>query len=56
MQSNETTKTYVCSDIHGMYGSYCDAIKKIKDNDRLYILGDVIDRGAYGIKILQDII
>lgn len=48
--------TYAISDIHGMYGSYIDAISKLKPQDNLYILGDVIDRGKYGIKILQDII
>lgn len=50
----DTSKTYVCSDIHGMYGSYCNMIKKIKETDTLFILGDVIDRGKGGIKILQD--
>lgn len=51
----DISKTYVCSDIHGYYGSYCNMIKKIKDSDTLFILGDVIDRGNGGIKILQDI-
>jgi len=36
-------KTYMCSDIHGMYGSYCDVLKLLKEGDMLYILGDVID-------------
>ncbi|MBQ8662705.1 MAG: metallophosphoesterase [Eubacterium sp.] len=26
----------------------------IKEEDTLYVLGDVIDRGPYGMKILQD--
>lgn len=54
-KSEDTPKTYVCSDIHGMYGTYCSVIKKLKENDTLFILGDVIDRGSQGIKILQDI-
>ena len=48
-------KHYIISDIHGMYGTYKNVMKKIKHNDHLYILGDVIDRGKDGIKIIQDI-
>lgn len=48
-------KTYVCSDIHGMYGSYCNVIRQMEKSDELFILGDVIDRGKNGIKIIQDI-
>lgn len=46
---------YVCSDLHGQYEVYKSMIDSIKENDKLYILGDVIDRGPDGIKILQDI-
>ena len=49
-----TGKTYAISDIHGMYGSYMEAVKSLKENDTLFVLGDVIDRGRNGIKILQD--
>lgn len=55
-QSNSNGKHYVISDIHGMYGSYKAVMKELKKDDELYILGDVIDRGDEGIKILQDII
>ncbi len=48
-------KHYVVSDLHGMYGTYLDVIHSITDEDTLYILGDVIDVGQHGIKILQDI-
>ena len=48
-------KEYVCSDLHGQYEVYKDIIDKIGENDKLYILGDVIDRGPDGMKILQDI-
>ena len=50
-----TPKEYVCSDLHGQYEVYKDIIDKIGENDKLYILGDVIDRGPDGMKILQDI-
>ena len=48
---------YVCSDIHGFYNRYITLLEKLilKDDDTLFILGDAIDRGPDGIKILQDI-
>lgn len=48
--------TYVMSDIHGDYERYCKMLQQIqfKDTDTLYVLGDVIDRGPYGMKILKD--
>ena len=48
---------YVISDIHGMWDKYQNMLKLINFSaeDELYILGDVIDRGEDGIKILQDI-
>ena len=48
--------TYICSDLHGEYNAYKTIINRLGENDKLYILGDVIDRGEDGIKILQDII
>lgn len=47
---------YVCSDLHGNYNFYKAITRELKENDRLYVLGDVIDRGKDGIKILQDVI
>ena len=47
-------KVYACSDIHGNYNlwkqisDYCDA------TDTIYFLGDAIDRGPDGIKILNE--
>lgn len=48
---------YVMSDVHGQYKSYMKMLKKIdlKAEDTLYVLGDAIDRGPDGIKILSDI-
>ena len=47
---------YVMSDLHGCYDKYKQMLKKIKFNseDTLYILGDAVDRGDDGIKILLD--
>ena len=55
-KSNRKGKHYAISDVHGMYGSYIEAMKRMSPNDHLYIIGDVIDRGSEGIRILQDII
>lgn len=46
---------FACSDIHGNYGAYMKVINKLSENDKLYIIGDVIDRGHDGIKILLDL-
>ena len=48
---------YAVSDLHGRYDLFLKMIEKINltENDTLYILGDIIDRGNDGIKILQDI-
>ena len=49
---------YVISDLHGCYDKYIKMLEKINfgDNDYLYILGDIVDRGPDGIIIWQDII
>lgn len=49
-------KNYVISDVHGDYEKYKAMLERIafSDDDTLYVLGDVIDRGKGGIKILQD--
>lgn len=47
---------YAMSDLHGCYGKYKKMLEKINlsENDTLYILGDIVDRGKDGIKILLD--
>ena len=47
-------KTYVISDIHGMYDKYEAMLRKIRfsDSDMLFVLGDVLDRGSEGMKVL----
>ncbi len=48
---------YVMSDIHGCYDKYKKMLDKISFSkvDMLYVLGDVVDRGKNGMKILLDI-
>ena len=47
---------YAVSDIHGCYDKYRELLQKIHfgPGDTLYVLGDVIDRGPDGFKILLD--
>lgn len=47
--------TYLMSDIHGYETSFFNMLNKINfsKDDILYILGDVIDRGPYGIQLLK---
>ena len=52
----EKGHNYAIADVHGMYGTYLDAINRLRPADKLYIVGDVIDRGGEGIRILKDLI
>ncbi len=47
--------TYVMSDLHGEYDAFLALLSQIgfSPRDTLYIVGDVIDRGPDGIKLLQ---
>lgn len=49
--------TYIMSDVHGQYLSYKKMLDLIDfgDDDYLYILGDLIDRGPDGISIIKDV-
>ena len=46
--------TYVISDIHGEYDMFLELLKEIRlrEQDALYILGDILDRGPHPIKTL----
>ena len=44
----------VVSDIHGCEEKYRALLVRLRPEDTLYILGDVIDRGPGGIAILED--
>ena len=48
---------YVIADIHGCRKQFLELLEKIKfsENDTLYILGDVLDRGFDPIGTLQDL-
>ena len=48
--------TYAIADIHGCFDKYMQMLEKIGfcDNDMLYVVGDVLDRGAEPMKVLHD--
>lgn len=47
---------YVVSDVHGEYVKYLAMLEQISfsENDTLFVLGDVVDRGPEPIRVLQD--
>ncbi len=49
--------TYAVADIHGQLNTFLAGLKAIEfsSEDYLYVLGDAVDRGPDGIKILQKI-
>ncbi len=49
--------TYAMSDIHGCWREYREALEKIafSDADRLYIIGDIVDRGPDVSSVLEDV-
>ncbi len=48
---------YVASDLHGRYDLYLKLLELLQlgEDDRLYILGDFVDRGEDGFKIISDL-
>lgn len=47
---------YVVSDLHGCYKTFLAILKKVKFNqkkDKLYILGDILDRGPHQLKLYK---
>lgn len=46
---------YCISDIHGYYGLFCRLLDKIRfsDKDKLYVLGDIIDKGPDSIRLAK---
>lgn len=48
---------YVMSDIHGDYFHFSQMTEKIRlsSEDRLYILGDAVDKGKENLRVLRRI-
>lgn len=53
----EETMKYVIADIHGCYEEFMELLEKISfsEQDELFVLGDVLDRGTEPIKTMQEI-
>ena len=49
--------TYVVSDLHGSFDKFQKLLKTInfKDNDVMYVLGDIVDYGEQSIELLCDL-
>lgn len=45
---------YVCSDLHGCYDRYQALLQRMEKDSVLYLLGDFLDRGPEGLRILLD--
>ena len=56
-QNGDGMAVYAVSDLHGQYDTFLNGLEKIGfgDSDELYMVGDAIDRGPDGIRILQHI-
>ena len=54
--ANETGRDFVLGDLHGMYQQLTEAMAKVQfdpDKDRMFSVGDLIDRGPDSIKCLK---
>ena len=48
-------KVYAISDLHGRYDLYKQVKDYMGEDDKCFVLGDCVDRGLHGIKIIVDI-
>lgn len=48
---------YTVSDLHGCYDKFQKLLETIKlcDDDTLYVLGDIVDRGKQSMELIKDI-
>ena len=46
-------KTYAIADLHGRKDLWHEFALELDENDKVYVLGDAIDRGPDGIELLQ---
>ena len=49
--------TYTMADLHGRYDLFRQVLEQIdfSEDDDLYILGDIVDRGPEPVRLLQDL-
>jgi hypothetical protein len=56
VEQNDLGNDYLVGDIHGHYNELSIELRRVgfnKDNDRLFLLGDIIDRGEDSIKCIE---
>lgn len=56
LSANAHGKDYVVGDIHGNIDEFIKALKELKENDRLFSLGDLTDRGKDSPGVIKEII
>jgi len=49
-------RTYACADLHGQWGLWEQIKQYLQSDDRLYFLGDAIDRGPHGYEIMKELL
>lgn len=49
-------RTWACSDLHGNMKIFQKIKEVIQPEDTVYVIGDVVDRGAYGWDILKEVL
>lgn len=56
-KGDDDVATYIMSDLHGWHSQWQQLMTRVNFStaDRLFILGDVIDRGGSGLDILQQL-
>lgn len=47
---------FACSDLHGNLQIYEELKRRLRADDKVYVIGDVIDRGNHGWTILRDML
>lgn len=50
------SRTYACADLHGQRGLWEQIKTHLQPEDRLYFLGDAIDRGPDGYNIMKELL
>lgn len=50
------SRTFACSDLHGMYGLWKQIQNYLQEDDKLIFLGDAADRGPDGIHIMFELL
>lgn len=49
-------KTYAVTDLHGMWNLWEQISEYCDETDTIYFLGDAIDRGQYGLRIMESLL